>query len=109
MFAILADQLSFSAQPTAQIPQLTMRLATLHTPNGPRAFPRAGDRYVDLNTSIRALLAGGPEAMNRAKAMAARADATSVPVAGARHAPVVPDPMKIMCIGLNYRDHAIEG
>ena len=33
----------------------------------------------------------------------------SVPVAGLHLLPVVPNPGKIICIGLNYRDHAKEG
>lgn len=33
----------------------------------------------------------------------------TVPMAGLRLLPVVPNPGKIICIGLNYRDHAKEG
>ncbi len=93
-----------------------MRLATILTPHGPRAAAQAGDSYVDLHatdpglpTSVRLLLAASP-AVRKAAADAARSDRA---VRYAAHAvkllPPVPDPGKILCIGLNYRDHAIEG
>src|SRR5205807_4107088 len=93
----------------------TMRLATLHTPDGPRAAVRQGDSYVDMHatdpalpSSVRALLAGGPALLRAAAAAAARPGAVRHPVRGARLLPPVPDPQKIVCIGLNYRDHAAE-
>jgi len=92
-----------------------MRLATLQTPNGPHAAIRAGDDYVDLPAtdpsmpaSVRKLLEGGHEMLQKARRAADSPKAVRVPVAGARlHAPVH-DPAKIICLGLNYRDHAIE-
>jgi 2-keto-4-pentenoate hydratase/2-oxohepta-3-ene-1,7-dioic acid hydratase in catechol pathway len=91
-----------------------MRLATLETPAGPRAAVLHGTSYVDLHAtdaavppSVRALLEGGPELLRRAAAAAARPDAARL-AAGARLLPPVPDPHKIVCIGLNYRDHAAE-
>lgn len=93
-----------------------MRLATLATPTGPRPAVRVGDRYIDLAStdpnlpgSVRELLAAGPAALAAAKTAAARPTATSVSAVGAKLLPPVPDPGKILCIGLNYRDHAIEG
>jgi 2-keto-4-pentenoate hydratase/2-oxohepta-3-ene-1,7-dioic acid hydratase in catechol pathway len=93
-----------------------MRLATLATPAGPHAAVRSGDRYIDLAAtdpalpaSVRGLLAAGPTALAAAKAVAASPKAVSVPVAGVTLLPPVADPGKILCIGLNYRDHAIEG
>jgi 2-keto-4-pentenoate hydratase/2-oxohepta-3-ene-1,7-dioic acid hydratase in catechol pathway len=93
-----------------------MRLATLATPTGPRPAIRLGDRYVDLVAtdpnlpgSVRELLAAGPAALAAAKSATALPTATSVSVVGAKLLPPVPDPGKILCIGLNYRDHAIEG
>lgn len=91
-----------------------MRLATLNTPAGPRPSVLVGDSYVDLLAtdnqlprSVRAILAD-PAAMAAAKAAAAKPNATKVPVATARlHAPV-PDAQKVICVGLNYRDHALE-
>jgi 2-keto-4-pentenoate hydratase/2-oxohepta-3-ene-1,7-dioic acid hydratase in catechol pathway len=93
-----------------------MRLATIHTPQGPRAAVRAGDSYVVLNdadssmpTCVKKLLTAGPEAMAKAAAVAAKPSVPKTPVANARFAPVIPKPGKVLCIGLNYRDHAIEG
>jgi 2-keto-4-pentenoate hydratase/2-oxohepta-3-ene-1,7-dioic acid hydratase in catechol pathway len=93
-----------------------MRLATILTPQGPRAAVRAGDSYVFLNaadpslpTSVKGLLADGPEALAKAAAVAKNPSAPKTPAASARFAPVVPDPGKVLCVGLNYRDHAIEG
>ncbi|HEY2785731.1 MAG TPA: fumarylacetoacetate hydrolase family protein [Fimbriiglobus sp.] len=93
-----------------------MRLATMMTPQGPRAAVRASESYVVLNDAdpslpicIKRLLAAGPEALAKAAAVAASPSAPKTPVASARFAPVIPKPGKILCIGLNYRDHAIEG
>lgn len=90
-----------------------MKLATLHTARGPRAVAVADDsRYVDLNTvdsslptSVRALLALED---GLARAAAALGNATDGAfVEGDLLAPI-PDPGKVICIGLNYRDHAEE-
>src|SRR5262245_50328904 len=93
-----------------------MRLATLATPIGPRPAVRLDDKYIDLVAtdpnlpgSVRELLEAGPAALASAKATAARPNATSVSAAGAKFMPPVSNPPKILCIGLNYRDHAIEG
>ena len=55
-----------------------MRLATILTPNGPRAAIPVGDAYVDLHatdpalpTSVRQLLAASPEVRKAAAAAAA--------------------------------------
>jgi 2-keto-4-pentenoate hydratase/2-oxohepta-3-ene-1,7-dioic acid hydratase in catechol pathway len=92
-----------------------MRFATLATANGPRAVVRAGNEYVDLLSadrnlpgSVRELLAAGPDAIAAARRAVQRSDAKRFPAESARfHAPV-PDPKKIVCLGLNYRDHALE-
>jgi 2-keto-4-pentenoate hydratase/2-oxohepta-3-ene-1,7-dioic acid hydratase in catechol pathway len=93
-----------------------MRLASILTPHGPRAAVQVGDAFIDLHatdpglpTSVRLLLAASP-AVRTAAADAAKSDRA---VRYAAHAvqllPPVPDPGKILCIGLNYRDHALEG
>lgn len=92
-----------------------MRLATLNTAGGPHAAVRIGEHYVDLPASdpslpasVRQLLEGGSAILQRAKQAAEGPRAVRVPVASARlHAPIH-DPAKIICLGLNYRDHAIE-
>jgi 2-keto-4-pentenoate hydratase/2-oxohepta-3-ene-1,7-dioic acid hydratase in catechol pathway len=90
-----------------------MRLATIQTPAGPRAAVQRGDVFIDLfatdpglPASVRGLLEGGSDALRRAAAAAARPDA--VRHGNVRLLPPVPDPPKIICIGLNYRDHAAE-
>jgi 2-keto-4-pentenoate hydratase/2-oxohepta-3-ene-1,7-dioic acid hydratase in catechol pathway len=95
-----------------------MRLATLLTSNGPRAAALLGgvngDRYVDLSAtdasipnSVKAIIAD-PALLKAAAAAIARPNAVTVAVATATHLAPVPDPQKVVCIGLNYRDHAIE-
>lgn len=93
-----------------------MRLATILTPAGPRAAIHTGDHYVDLYASdlrlpqtLRGLLAAGPEALKSAAATAESRIAIKHPAANIRLLAPIPDPSKIVCIGLNYRDHAIEG
>lgn len=92
-----------------------MRLATLQTPNGPRAALQKGDTYIDLHaadsalpTSLRTLLEGGPPMLQQAAAAAERPGAGTYPANTARLLAPIPDPQKIICIGLNYRDHAAE-
>jgi 2-keto-4-pentenoate hydratase/2-oxohepta-3-ene-1,7-dioic acid hydratase in catechol pathway len=92
-----------------------MRLATLSTPAGPRAVVLHGEQYLDLQAtdpalpnSVRALLEGGPELLKRVAALVGRGDAKTYPVAGAKYLAPIPDPLKVVCIGLNYRDHAEE-
>jgi len=40
--------------------------------------------------------------------LAREADGPDLPLDGLEFAPVIPDPDKIICIGLNYRDHVAE-
>jgi 2-keto-4-pentenoate hydratase/2-oxohepta-3-ene-1,7-dioic acid hydratase in catechol pathway len=90
-----------------------MRLATLKTSSGPHAAVQIGDSYIDLPASdptftstIRQIIAGN--LYGKVKEIAASPKAVKVPVASAQlHAPI-PDPQKIICIGLNYKDHAEE-
>ena len=49
----------------------------------------------------------GPETLHGA--MTKQPTGPTVPMAGLRLLPVIPNPGKIICIGLNYRDHAKEG
>jgi acylpyruvate hydrolase len=68
-------------------------------------------RAVDprLPPSLRALLAAGPAALAQAqRALGAARDEHVVPRAAVTLLPPIPDPSKIICIGLNYRDHAAE-
>ncbi len=62
-----------------------------------------------LPATLRELLAGGDDALALARAALARADgAPALARSAVTLLPPVLDPGKIICIGLNYRDHAAE-
>ncbi len=95
-----------------------MRLITFVTPgNWTAAFDIEG-RAVTLDAAARAagwnetgltnrrLLAMGPSKMVELANVAA--SLPGEPVANLRLGPPIPDPQKIICIGLNYHDHAKE-
>jgi 2-keto-4-pentenoate hydratase/2-oxohepta-3-ene-1,7-dioic acid hydratase in catechol pathway len=93
-----------------------MRLATVQTSHGPRAAAATADGYVDLHAtdpglpaSVKHLLAADPAVRKAAAAAAASPAAVKYAADAVKLLPPVPDPGKILCIGLNYRDHAIEG
>jgi 2-keto-4-pentenoate hydratase/2-oxohepta-3-ene-1,7-dioic acid hydratase in catechol pathway len=72
--------------------------------------------FVDLSLAAPALphdmgaLIAQPGGLDAAKQAAAKAPAAVVkPLAGVHFLPVVPRPGKIVCLGLNYADHAKEG
>lgn len=90
-----------------------MRLVTYLSNNGPRVAGVRDGNYVDLSqadpllpASLKTLLEQGPAALERARAALARGSAFS-PQGVALLAPI-PDPEKVICIGLNYADHAAE-
>ncbi len=91
-----------------------MRLATIVTPAGPRLHVRGRSGYVDVGdetgdprfASLAALLRAGPGAMDAVRALAGRDGREYGP---ADLGPAVPEPERILCLGLNYREHAIEG
>jgi 2-keto-4-pentenoate hydratase/2-oxohepta-3-ene-1,7-dioic acid hydratase in catechol pathway len=92
-----------------------MRLATIQTASGGRAAVQVRDAYVDVHAtdaalpdSVRQLLTAGPEVLAAAERAARRADAVTYPAAQAKLLAPIPDPRKIICLGLNYRDHAAE-
>ena len=91
-----------------------MRLVTFSAgSSGPRAGVVAGDRVVDLAEAgyrdLIGFLAGGEAAREAARQLAAAPPEAAVHARSAvrLHAPI-PRPPKFICIGLNYRDHAIE-
>jgi 2-keto-4-pentenoate hydratase/2-oxohepta-3-ene-1,7-dioic acid hydratase in catechol pathway len=93
-----------------------MRLATIQTPHGPRAAIPVGDSYVDLHATDRGLptcvtnLLAGSAAVRAAAAEAAKCTkAVKYQANAVKLLAPIPKPGKILCIGLNYRDHAIEG
>ncbi len=91
-----------------------MRLVSIHTEEGPTAAVLLGEDLVLASTlgapatTVRGLLAaldgeGLRELQTRAEQAGERIQLSDV----ALHAPVG-DPQKIICLGLNYRDHAEE-
>ena len=88
-----------------------MKIVTYEAGHGPRAGVVSGSEIVDVwsalgdapaEPSVRALLTSGR------LAEAAAAEGPGVNAGDARLLPPVPDPGKIVCIGLNYRSHAEE-
>ena len=93
-----------------------MRLASIQTPNGIRAAVPVGDSYVDLHATdsglpkcVKNLLAASPAVRAAAAEAAKSPKAVKYAANAVKLLAPIPDPGKILCIGLNYRDHAIEG
>lgn len=80
-----------------------MRFATIRTPDGSTAARLDGDLLIPLQASdVGELLAAGVAAVPE------RAGDSPVPASQASYAPLVPRPSKIICVGLNYREHILE-
>ena len=92
-----------------------MRLATLITPNGPRLHVLAhSGGYVDIGeatgdarfAAFGSFAAAGPAAMEAARGLQDHGGREyPLPDFG----PAVPAPERILCLGLNYSEHALEG
>jgi acylpyruvate hydrolase len=91
-----------------------VRLATVVTPRGPRLHVRGRDGYVDVAQAtgdarladLAAVLHGGREALDLV-AGAAQEEGREVPES--ELGPAVPAPRRILCLGVNYVEHALEG
>jgi acylpyruvate hydrolase len=91
-----------------------VRLATIATPDGPRLHVRGRSGYVDAAeatgnprlSSLQHVLETGSAAMD---ALWPLQQAGGRPVAEADFGPAVPVPRRILCLGLNYGEHALEG
>jgi len=91
-----------------------VRLATIATPGGPRLHVRARSGYVDAAeatgdarlSSLQYVLQAGLPAMEALRPLQHR---DGREVAEADFAAAVPSPPRILCLGLNYGEHAIEG
>jgi 2-keto-4-pentenoate hydratase/2-oxohepta-3-ene-1,7-dioic acid hydratase in catechol pathway len=90
-------------------------LATIQTPDGPRPAVHVGDHYVNLVAtapelpgSVRGILEGGAEVLRRVGEVAQRPAAVRLPANAVTLLAPILDPHKVLCIGLNYRDHAEE-
>jgi len=91
-----------------------VRLATIAAPTGPRLHVRGRSGYVDVGAetgvpdfaSLASVLRAGPAGLDRVRALADRDGREYGP---ADLGPAVPAPERILCLGLNYREHALEG
>lgn len=80
-----------------------MRFATIRTPDGTTAARLDGDQLIPLAAAdVGELLAAGVASVPE------RPGDSPVPASQASYAPVVPRPSKIICVGLNYREHILE-
>ncbi|MGO9361672.1 MAG: fumarylacetoacetate hydrolase family protein [Xanthobacteraceae bacterium] len=91
-----------------------MKLLSYQDRNGRPSYGAVrGDTVIDLGAklaasgapTLRTLLSTGQ--LNAARRIVAEAQ-PDIPLAGLAFAPVIPDPEKIICVGLNYRDHVAE-
>ena len=92
-----------------------MRLATLITTSGLRLHVRADDGgYVDIGEAtgedrfarFESFIAAGPAAVETARGLLDREGREFAPW---EFGPAVPAPERILCLGLNYAEHALEG
>ena len=90
-----------------------MRLATISTAAGPRLHVLGRSGYVDIGeatgdprlASLRSFLEAGRTAMDAARGLT---DREGRPYEPGDFGPAVPAPERVLCLGLNYSDHAIE-
>jgi 2-keto-4-pentenoate hydratase/2-oxohepta-3-ene-1,7-dioic acid hydratase in catechol pathway len=92
-----------------------MRLATIEAGGRLRAAAWTGEAYVDLQAtdsglpgSVRGLLDQGKSILSAASQAARRPNAVKLPATQVKMRAPILDPPKIICLGLNYRDHAAE-
>lgn len=85
-----------------------MRFTTYLRDGQPRLAVIQGDNAIDLAADLRAELNAGTD-LQAAGSAAIASNAPRMPVSSLRLAPLVPEPGKIICLGLNYFDHAKEG
>lgn len=91
-----------------------MRLATVRTSRGLRLHVKGIGGYVDLGdatgdetlSSLNGFAAGGDDALAAARVASSQ---SGTPVAPADFAAATPNPPRILCLGVNYAEHAIEG
>jgi 2-keto-4-pentenoate hydratase/2-oxohepta-3-ene-1,7-dioic acid hydratase in catechol pathway len=86
-----------------------VRLATIRTAGATRAVKVDGSALVDLGAAdLGEFLAAEGWRDRAAAASAAAPGAVTYPASGADYAPLVPRPSKVVCVGLNYRNHIQE-
>jgi acylpyruvate hydrolase len=85
-----------------------MRFTTYFKNGHTRLGVLDGDQLVDLAADLRHALAAGTDVVAAGKAALA-STAPRHALSSLKLAPLVPEPGKIICLGLNYYDHAKEG
>ncbi|MHB1210443.1 MAG: fumarylacetoacetate hydrolase family protein [Acidimicrobiales bacterium] len=91
-----------------------MRFATIRTPQGLRLHVRGREGYIDLAevtgdeslASINGVAAGGKAALDAARSASG---GVGREFDHADFAASTPNPTRILCLGVNYAEHAIEG
>jgi 2-keto-4-pentenoate hydratase/2-oxohepta-3-ene-1,7-dioic acid hydratase in catechol pathway len=92
-----------------------MRFATIQTQYGPRAAVQVDNSFVDIHgtdsslpATVREIIAGGPGLRRGIEQALKETKVAQYPANQVKLLPPIPDPPKIICLGLNYRDHAAE-
>jgi acylpyruvate hydrolase len=91
-----------------------VRLATVITPAGPRLHVRGRRGHVDIAqatgdarlSDLTAVLSGGPEVL---ELVSQASEQEGRELAEVEYGPAVPAPRRILCLGVNYLEHALEG
>jgi 2-keto-4-pentenoate hydratase/2-oxohepta-3-ene-1,7-dioic acid hydratase in catechol pathway len=91
-----------------------MKLASIHTGRGLRLHVRGRSGYVDVGdetgdarlSTLDGLLAEGQAAMDTVRTLTSRDGREVEP---SQFGPAVPAPPRVLCLGLNYSEHALEG
>jgi 2-keto-4-pentenoate hydratase/2-oxohepta-3-ene-1,7-dioic acid hydratase in catechol pathway len=90
-----------------------MRLVTYQADSGPRVAGVREGGYVDLGRArpdvpscVKRLLAQGPDGLNNARAALEAGEL--MPADSVKLLPPIPSPEKVICVGVNYADHARE-
>jgi acylpyruvate hydrolase len=84
------------------------------TPAGPRLHVRGRSGHVDIAeatgdarlSDLTAVLSGGPEVL---ELVSRASEQEGRELAEAEYGPAVPAPRRILCLGVNYLEHALEG
>ena len=91
-----------------------MRLATVISPEGLRLHVRGANGYVDIAqatgdgrlSELSGLLDAGPEGLDVVRQASEREGRE---ISHSELGPAVPSPPRILCLGVNYVEHALEG
>src|SRR5438309_148148 len=89
-----------------------MHLATFEKDGHDRPGAVQGDAVIDLSArgykTLLDFIEAGPEALAEAEKMVNGSKVSSFSLSSVRLRAPIPKPRKLICVGLNYRDHAAE-